>query len=353
MKKTILKLFCLCFAGSFFISSANAQANASINVLMQNSGMVNAGETQFLQVNVGNTGPTSSIGVYKVKVQISAPSAIVSIPATGHNLPAGWTINSNNGATMNLSNGTDVIPVGQSRQILIAIQGNTIGGPSTVSGQLSFSNGISPGTAPGTLTGNSTADDNSTSTVQVTDPTPVILSDFNAALINCQPVLNWITQTEINSDRFEIERTNSNSVNWTTTGTVTARGYSSGRFKYSFTDNSLNTASDKVLYRLKMIDRDGSYKYSETIPVSINCRKAAVSVFPNPVQNGKLYVSLTGTKGFTEAALLTVSGQLIFKTQLSNGTNSLNVSKLPGGIYILNITEENGLSQKIKTIIRN
>ena len=80
----LVKLLVLFLVSAFMYGTAAGQANASINVLTQNSGQVNLGGTVYIEVSVGNTGPTSSIGVYKVKTQISVPSSIVTIPTTGH-----------------------------------------------------------------------------------------------------------------------------------------------------------------------------------------------------------------------------------------------------------------------------
>ncbi len=193
MKKLFTFLF-LSFAGILTISKLSAQANAAINILAGNAGVIMQGQSENLQVTINNTGPTSSIGIYRVKVQISVPSAISSIPTTGHSLPAGWTILSNSGSQILLSNGTDIIPVGAARNIFIAIQGNATGGPSTIIGQLSFSNGAAPGSANGFLTGDIAADNSSSTAITVTEPTPVKLTNLNALLVNCQPVLNWNKQ---------------------------------------------------------------------------------------------------------------------------------------------------------------
>lgn len=160
------KLILPVLAGGFTFMSASSQ-NVLINILTQNSGIVKKGKTVFLEVTVNNTDPDAYIGIYKIKVQISVPSAIASIPATGHVLPTGWTITSNNGSTINLSNGKNMIASNDSRTILIAVQGNKIGGPSTIAGQLSFSNGEAPGTTPGVLAGDNPADNFSTSTCEV------------------------------------------------------------------------------------------------------------------------------------------------------------------------------------------
>ena len=88
------------------VSSASGQANASINLLTLNSGQVNQGGVVDVQVTVGNTGPVSSIGVNKVRAQISIPIAIASaLPNAGQTgLPAGWTILSNTGGVITVCN---------------------------------------------------------------------------------------------------------------------------------------------------------------------------------------------------------------------------------------------------------
>lgn len=352
-----LKAFALVLTGTAMAYHAAGQANASISVLTLNSGIVETGGTVNIQVTVGNTGPSSSIGVYKVRTQLSVPSAIASIlpNAQQTGLPTGWTITSNNGSTINLSNGTDIIPVGVQRNILIAVQGNTLGGPSTVSGQLSFSNGNAPGTAPGSLAGDNTADNNSQSSLTVTPPVPVTLADFNATLLNCTPVLNWTTEIEINSDKFVIERSADNGSNWTMSGSIPARGFTTTKSTYRFTDQNTGTTTGRILYRLKMIDRDGSFRYSPVLPVSLNCNTPKLNVFPNPVKENRVYISLTGTQGQTEAVLLNAAGQVVAKRILSNGTNPLDLSGVANGMYILQVNNAAGNQryEKVKLVVQH
>jgi hypothetical protein len=152
---------------SAFVSVRAASQNMMINILTQNSGTVNKGKTVFLEATINNTDPNAYLGIYKLQVKISVPSEIVTIPATGHVLPTGWTITSNTGSTITLSNGKNMIASNDSRTILIAVQGKQMGGPSTISGQLLFSNGEAPGTAPGSLSGENPADNTSTTTIKV------------------------------------------------------------------------------------------------------------------------------------------------------------------------------------------
>jgi len=142
--------------------------NVMINVLTKNSGEVKKGEVIFFEITINNTSPIASIPPYKIRPQISFPTTLVDVPKTGHILPKGWAITSNNNGVIILTNGTDVIPENENRTILIAIKGKETGGPSSIMGNLTFSNGMAPGAVVGTsLAGDNIADNASTSTVRV------------------------------------------------------------------------------------------------------------------------------------------------------------------------------------------
>jgi hypothetical protein len=166
-------------------------------------------------------------------------------------------------------------------------------------------------------------------------------------------LLRWVTQTEINSDRFEIERRDLNNSDWSTIGTVTAVGNSVRKNEYSFSDAHLTGNSDNVLYRLKMIDKDGRSKYSEVLRVFTNCLTTHINVYPNPVKDGSLYVGLTGTVGTTNAILTSQSGQVILRSKMNNGTNNLNVAGVANGVYVLSIKDANGFDKKVKVFIKH
>jgi hypothetical protein len=163
----LLRLF-IVLPAVFLLANKAAAQNALINILTQNSGIVKKGGTVFVEVTVNNTDPADFIGIYKIKARLSVPSAIASIADKGHVLPTGWTIISNDGSSITLSNGKDMIAASDARTLLIAIRGNSSGGPSTITGQLTFSDGIAPGTAPGILKGDLPADNSSTTTCRVT-----------------------------------------------------------------------------------------------------------------------------------------------------------------------------------------
>ncbi len=335
------------------------QANPTIGVIglgttnPLNAGEVAVGATLDLQITIGNTG-TANIVASKLRPVITIPAIATLLPdAQQTGLPAGWIIvlGSNTGSQIRICNGSDVISGSANRIIILKVQGVTVGGPLTFSGQLNFGGATCSAAGPAP-TGNVTADDNGTSSITVvTAVLPITLADFSTTLKDCQPVLHWTTASEINTDRFEIERSNTSGTNWKIVGNVAASGYSSSKINYNFTDKDLNASSEKVLYRLKMLDKDGSFKYSKILPVLVNCKTATVLVYPNPVQDGKLYVTLAGTVGYAEANLMSVSGQVILTKKMVNGSNDINVSNIADGIYMLRIKDADGFDKNIKVSV--
>lgn len=167
-KMKSFKLILLVIISSCFTKIAASQ-DVLMNIITQNSGIINIDGIVFLEITVCNKSSTTSIPVYKLRPQISFPAEIVSIPDTGHILPPGWTITFSKDAVIRLSNGNDEIPLHACRTILIAAKGKAVGGPSTISGTLTFSNGIAPGTVAGASTsGDNPADNVSTTSIKVT-----------------------------------------------------------------------------------------------------------------------------------------------------------------------------------------
>lgn len=100
-----------------------------------------------------------------------------------------------------------------------------------------------------------------------------------------------------------------------------------------------------------MIDKEGKYKYSPVLPLFINCKTAQVNTYPNPVQNGLLNVNIiTIDNKSTEAVLISSTGQVVLKMNLKNGLNTVNVSKVASGEYLLKVNAINSVS---KVLIQN
>ncbi len=122
---------------------------------------------------------------------------------------------------------------------------------------------------------------------------PVELTSFTVTAQQSNAVLKWRTETEFNNSGFDIERSPSPTIplqvgglgggEWTSLGFAAGAGTSSSPTEYSYTDNNL--PAGKYLYRLKQINRDGTFQYSESVEAAINPVPSAFELqqnYPNP-----------------------------------------------------------------------
>ena len=167
----LFKILVLFFVTGFMFKNVAAQqlaTNANINIVTANAGIVSQGALLDLSVSVTNTGANPILG-NKVRPSISIPIAIAAAAANAlqTGLPSGWIITANTGGTITVCNGTDIIPAGVTRTVIIKIQGNAIGGPSTIGATLQFGPGTGVCTGLGTLNGDAPADNISSTTITV------------------------------------------------------------------------------------------------------------------------------------------------------------------------------------------
>jgi len=113
---------------------------------------------------------------------------------------------------------------------------------------------------------------------------PVELISFKAQWSEDDGILTWVTASERNSDRFEVERS-TDGIHFVKVGMVKSKGNSTEVLSYLFNDvdaGQLN--ADGLYYRLKQIDFDGEFEYSQIVYLDIDKKPidAKVIVFPNP-----------------------------------------------------------------------
>jgi len=112
---------------------------------------------------------------------------------------------------------------------------------------------------------------------------PVELTSFSAEFVEYQVNLNWTTASELNNLGFEVERKTVNE-EWRTIGFVNGKGNSTEINDYSFTDDLYEVNSSILYYRLKQIDFNGSFEYSNIIEVEVNVVSnfSLSQNYPNP-----------------------------------------------------------------------
>jgi hypothetical protein len=112
-------------------------------------------------------------------------------------------------------------------------------------------------------------------------PLPVELTSFTSDVLDKKVFLNWATATEVNNYGFDVERKSENA-DWMKIGFVEGNGNSNSPKSYSFTDEPRGGREFK--YRLKQIDLDGSYEYSDVVTALLENVSEFVldQNFPNP-----------------------------------------------------------------------
>ena len=183
---------------------------------------------------------------------------------------------------------------------------------------------------------------------------PLDLLSFTGRLQTDNSVLlNWKTENEINVSHFAIERS-TDGTRFVNIGSTNANGRTNTpvSFSYSFTDNdAINQSSHRLYYRLKMVDIDGKFKYSNIVTLNLPFITGTITISPNPVSNEVKVTLISPERGRVQWKLMDNAGRSISKgtEHVSNGTNnfSINMSRLPAGTYYLNVNGA-GNNQKIK-----
>ncbi|MDW7682002.1 MAG: hypothetical protein SCK70_15675, partial [bacterium] len=111
---------------------------------------------------------------------------------------------------------------------------------------------------------------------------PVELVSFGAEFVGTGVKLNWTTATESNNYGFEVQRKISSAENWEALGFVKGHGTTATPQRYEFFDEDV--VEGGCWYRLKQIDYDGTFDYSQPIEIFISkARTFALSQnYPNP-----------------------------------------------------------------------
>lgn len=170
--------------------------------------------------------------------------------------------------------------------------------------------------------------------VNTADPLPVQLRNFNLSREGTQAHLSWETTEEVKFSHFEVERSFEGK-NWHRLTNVTAAGIPS---KYHYSDES--PADGVNYYRLRMVDQDGSFAYSDVKSLMFNLNLAEVTVSPNPAVD-KIRLNIRDLKNVERIQMLSASGQVVYQTT-SDFASEINVRHLPAGIYMVVVTHTGG-----------
>ena len=176
---------------------------------------------------------------------------------------------------------------------------------------------------------------------------PISLLSFGGIKKSNSVLLNWRTAAEINSKEFQIERLDLNN-KFAKIGTVKASGNSNRVLVYNFTDFDILVNQKVSFYRLKMVDLDGSYKYSNIIKISDENGPKVFTVFPNP-SVGKLNIESNNINLAASTYKITnIIGETV-KTG-NSAIEEIDVNNLAAGVYMITLVDSTNESVSVKFV---
>ena len=324
-------------AGKYILGTATTTQPVGTGAVSNIGGLgvgLNAGTDNLGTVTITRTaGPTGVITV-AAHSSINRSWVITSVtpPSAGRDLTLSWDALDNNGKDLTTAQAYISTDAG-AQWTAFGSQQNATATQSVTVSTTSFSN-WTVSDAANTL--------------------PVELTSFTARLNGTSVNLTWHTATELNNTGFDVER-NFNSGSWEKISFIKGAGNSNSIRNYSFSDSKLSKTGN-YSYRLKQVDNNGTFKYSNIVEVNFTAPHvySLSQNYPNPF-NPSTVIEYSLPKG-TNVKLLVYNaiGQTV--KILENGFQdagyyhiTFNASALPSGIYFYKI--EAGQFSQIKKMM--
>ena len=176
---------------------------------------------------------------------------------------------------------------------------------------------------------------------------PVRFISITASLVDkTSSLVQWAVATPtVNSDKFEVEFS-ADGRNWNSIGVVKISNTNQGNYRFLHT----NIPAGNLYYRIREIDIDGAYVYSNIALLRNKNNSSSIVIFPNPANN---YISISvpanGT-GKTQIILYDAVGRQLISEIITGATKEINTAGLPNGTYVLK-TGNNGTVITKKVLI--
>jgi len=170
---------------------------------------------------------------------------------------------------------------------------------------------------------------------------PVKLLHFDAVAAGNAIAVTWVTADEQQFKQYEIEYS-TDAMHFQQAGVVAANGGGT----YHFTH--IISTTQKLYYRLKMVDKDGKFEYSKLVVVAGTDANAGNFVRPSVISNGVL--NITVGNAFNSVDIFNMDGKLMYRESIGNRVGQIRIPLpgMPAGQYLVRlIGNEKQLMQKI------
>ncbi|PSK92066.1 BNR-repeat neuraminidase N-terminal domain-containing protein [Taibaiella chishuiensis] len=174
-----------------------------------------------------------------------------------------------------------------------------------------------------------------------TVPLPIVLKDFSGKNAGAVNNLYWETSAEHNFSYFELQRS-ADGIHFNSIAQVNSDRNSNGS-KYAYTDAAPFTGMNR--YRLKIVDLDGKNSLSQVVSLEVKASKfTGVTAYPNPVQQ-TLHIRISGqAEGAAMVQLMDMTGKVIRSLQVQGNTATMDMNRIPAGMYLLKYTDNSHTS---------
>jgi len=211
--------------------------------------------------------------------------------------------------------------------------------------------------APGSMDDPTDNDDYDPALIQVEPNLPIELAFFKGTEEDCEVVLSWGTESEINFSHFDIEKS-TDGVNFNMIDRIDGLGGEGIAIDYTYTDAQTSAVA---YYRLKSVDLDGSFEYSEIVTIQSDCATgiSISDIFPNPVVNDLVNVRFNSSFDHEDAKVVVTDmlGRKMMEIPITvfEGSNLITVdpSRLPAATYVLSIQGNNWRSSAMRFVKLN
>jgi hypothetical protein len=178
---------------------------------------------------------------------------------------------------------------------------------------------------------------NSTFTINaVGTPLAIKLGDISATNVGNRNRVDWTTESELSSDKFDLERS-ADGRNFTKLSTINAKGQASA---YSYWDET--PVAGVNYYRLKMTDATGNFNYSKMVSAKVRgAGSFIVEAYPNPVSD-VLTVTVYGAIGHNPTVSISdVTGKVVKVVSVVNSVATIDMGGMAQGTYLVKYTDNN------------
>jgi hypothetical protein len=194
---------------------------------------------------------------------------------------------------------------------------------------------------------------------EITDLVPVELLAFTASVNNSEVQLLWSTASELNNNGFEIERAINEPDNFVTVGFVEGKGSSTEINYYSYSDHPDLNGVNQIYYRLKQIDFDGTFSYSDVVNITyaVPAEFVLSQNYPNPFNPSTRISYFVPKESFVIIKVYDFLGRevttLVSETKSTGSYElSFDASNLPSGTYFYTLIADNYSTTKKMIVIK-